>query len=85
MVERPVTSGEGRELADRDERLPPSSTRTTDFSAVVMWSRTKTSSLKCRGWGAGSAARATVTVPASVVTTPTPDRSGPGRRPATNG
>src|SRR6266850_473773 len=51
--------------------LPPSRTRTADFSAVVMRSRRKTSSLKLSGTGAGTAARVTVAVPSSIATMPT--------------
>src|SRR6267143_1090190 len=49
--------------------LPPSRTRTADFSAVVMRSRRKTSSLNLSG--AARAARVTVAIPSSIATTPT--------------
>src|SRR5882724_10560427 len=49
--------------------LPPSRTRTADFSAVVMRSRRKTSSLNLSG--AGRAPRVTVAIPSSIATTPT--------------
>ena len=51
--------------------LPPSRTRTADFSAVVMRSRSKTSSLNLSGAGPGRAARVTIAVPSSIATTPT--------------
>ena len=68
-----------RLFADRDlggsrtvrMALPPSSTRTREFSCVLMRSRPNTSSLNLSASGLGSAARATVTRPSIVVTTPT--------------
>ena len=51
--------------------LPPSRTRTADFSAVAMRSRRKTLSLKLSGTGAGRVARVTVAVPSSIATMPT--------------
>src|SRR5438128_889466 len=51
--------------------LPPSSTRTSDRSPVVIRSRRNRSSLNCSGRGSGSETRATVASPSMVVTTPT--------------
>ncbi len=51
--------------------LPPSSTRTREFSCVLMRSRPNTSSLNLSASGLGSAGRATVARPSIVVTMPT--------------
>ncbi len=51
--------------------LPPMSTRTSEFSCVLMRSRTNTSSLNFRASGTETVGRATVARPSRVVTTPT--------------
>ena len=51
--------------------LPPSSTRASDRSPVLIVSWKKTSSLNLSEIGRGSAARRAVTLPSSVVTMPT--------------
>jgi hypothetical protein len=63
--------------------LPPSSTRISEFSWVLMRSRPNTSSLNLSASGTVSAGRATVARPSRVVTTPTASdvcaSAGPGR------
>ena len=51
--------------------LPPSRTRTADFSPVVIRSRRRTPSLNLSGAGAGNAPRVTVAIPSSIAITPT--------------
>ncbi len=51
--------------------LPPSSTRASECSPVVIVSWKKTSSLNFSATGRGDAARRAVTLPSSVVTMPT--------------